>query len=97
MRNYNALSPIPNSQLLIPNNCSSAVREDSGVMGAFVTAEQPRPNFLHTMIIFSDETAAQRYFASDEYKAYRRQVESLIQAEKKIDYAPTNIVLSEKF
>ena len=96
MRNYNALSPIPNSQLLIPN-CSSAVREDSGVMGAFVTAEQPRPNFLHTMIIFSDETAAQKYFSSTAYKTYRKQVESLIQAEKKIDYAPTKIQLSEKF
>lgn len=74
-----------------------AVREDFGVMGAFVTAEQPRPNFLHAMIIFSDETAAQKYFASTAYKNYRRQVESLIKVEKVIDYAPTKIVLSEKF
>ena len=84
-------------QKLISDEAIRAARDNSAVMGAFVTAEQARPNFLHTMIIFSNEAAAQRYFASDEYKAYRRQVESLIQAEKKIDYAPTNIVLSEKF
>ena len=84
-------------QRIISAEAVRAVREDSGVMGAFVTAEQPRPNFLHTMIIFADDTAAQKYFASKAYKAYRRQVEPLIQGERKIDYAPTKIVLSEKF
>jgi len=66
-------------------------------MGAFVTAEQPNPNILHTMIIFADENAAQKYFSSNAYKNYRKQVEKLIQAEKKIEYAPTKIQLSEKF
>ena len=84
-------------QQIISEEAVRAVREDSGVMGAFVTAEQPNPNILHTMIIFSNENAAQKYFSSNAYKNYRRQVEPLIQAEKKIDYAPTKIVLSEKF
>lgn len=84
-------------QRIISAEAVRAVREDSGVMGAFVTAEQPRPNFLHTMIIFSDDKAAQKYFASTAYKTYRKQVEPLIQAERKIDYAPTKIQLSEKF
>ena len=84
-------------QKIISDEAIRAVREDSGVMGAFVTAEQARPNFLHTMIIFSNEAAAQRYFASDEYKAYRKSVAALIKDERAIDYAPTNIVLSEKF
>ncbi|MBR3051727.1 MAG: hypothetical protein IKG61_09785 [Selenomonadaceae bacterium] len=84
-------------QKLISDEAIRAVREDSGVMGAFVTAEQPRPNFLHTMIIFADENATQKYFSSNAYKNYRKQVEKLIQAEKKIDYAPTKITLSEKF
>lgn len=84
-------------QKLISDEAVRAVREDSGVMGAFVTAEQPNPNILHTMIIFSDDTAAQKYFSSNAYKNYRKQVEKLIQAENKIDYAPTKIVLSEKF
>ena len=84
-------------QKIISDEYIRAVREDSEVMGAFVTAEQPRPNFLHTMIIFSDETAAQKYFASNAYKNYRKQVESLIKDELTIDYAPTKIVLSEKF
>ena len=84
-------------QRIISAEAVRAVREDSGVMGAFVTAEQPRPNFLHTMIIFTDDKAAQKYFSSDGYKIYRRQVEPLIQAEKKIGYAPTKIILSEKF
>ena len=84
-------------QRIISDEAIRAVRDDSGVMGAFVTAEQPRPNFLHTMIIFSDDKAAQKYFASSAYKNYRRQVESLIQAEQVIDYQPTKIILSEKF
>lgn len=84
-------------QKIISDEYIRAVREDSDVMGAFVTAEQPRPNFLHTMMIFSDETAAQKYFSSNAYKNFRRQVESLIKNELTIDYAPTKIVLSEKF
>ena len=84
-------------QQIISEEAVRAVREDSGVMGAFVTAEQPRPNVLHTMIIFSDENAAQKYFASSAYKNYRRQVELLIQTEQVIDYQPTKITLSEKF
>ena len=84
-------------QQIISDEAVRAVREDSGVMGAFVTAEQPRPNFLHTMIIFSDDKAAQKYFASSAYKNYRKQVETLIQAEHVIDYQPAQIQLSEKF
>ena len=84
-------------QQIISDEAVRAVREDSGVMGAFVTAEQPRPNFLHTMIIFSDDKAAQKYFASSAYKNYRKQVETLIQAEHVIDYQPAAINLSEKF
>ena len=84
-------------QKIISDEYIRAVREDSDVLGAFVTAEQPRPNFLHTMMIFSDETAAQKYFSSNSYKNFRRQVESLIKDELTIDYAPTKIVLSEKF
>lgn len=84
-------------QKLISDEAIRAVREDSGVMGAFVTAEQPNPNILHTMIIFADENAAQKYFSSNAYKNYRKQVEKLIQTEKKIEYASTKIVLSEKF
>ncbi len=84
-------------QQIISEEASRAVREESGVMGAFVTAEQPRPNFLHTMIIFSDEAAAQKYFASNAYKNFRKQAESLIQVEQTIDYQPAKITLSEKF
>ena len=84
-------------QKIISDEAIRLVCDNSAVMGAFVTAEQARPNFLHTMIIFVDETAAQKYFASDEYKNYRKQVESLIKDELTIDYAPTKIVLSEKF
>ena len=84
-------------QKIISDEYIRAVREDSDVLGAFVTAEQPRPNFLHTMMIFSDETAAQKYFSSNAYKNFRKQIVPLIKDELKIDYAPTNIVLSEKF
>lgn len=84
-------------QKLISDEAIRAVREDSEVMGAFVTAEQPNPNILHTMIIFADEKAAQKYFSSDAYKNYRRQAEKLIKIERAINYQPTKIILSEKF
>ena len=84
-------------QKIISAEYTRAAREESEVMGAFVTAEQPRPNFIHTMIIFSDEAAAKKYFASNAYKNYRRQVESLIKLENVIEYAPAKIILSEKF
>ena len=84
-------------QKIISDEYIRAVREDSDVLGAFVTAERPRPNFLHTMMIFVDETAAQKYFSSNAYKNFRKQVELLIKDELTIDYAPTKIVLSEKF
>ena len=84
-------------QQIISDEAIRAVREDAGVMGAFVTAEQSRPNFLHTMIIFSDDKAAQKYFSSSEYKNFRNQIKNLIQDEKTINYQPTKIILSEKF
>ena len=84
-------------QELIAAEAVRAVRDDAGVVGAFVTAEQDRPNFLHTMIIFKDATTSRQYFASKEYKAFRQQVTPLIGRENKIDYAPTKITLSEKF
>lgn len=84
-------------QKIISDEYIRAVREDSGVMGAFVTAEQPRPNFIHTMIIFSDEAAAQKYFASSAYKNFRSQIAPLIQIEQTTDYQPVKIPLSEKF
>lgn len=84
-------------QKLISEEAIRAVREEAGVMGAFVTAEQSRPNFLHTMIIFSDAAAAQKYFASNAYKNFRIQAKSLIQVEQTIDYQPAKIMLSEKF
>ena len=84
-------------QELIAAEAVRAVRDDAGVVGAFVTAEQDRPNFLHTMIIFKDATTSRQYFASKEYKTFRQQVTPLIGRENKIDYAPTKITLSEKF
>ncbi len=84
-------------QELIAAEAVRAVRDDAGVVGAFVTAEQDRPNFLHTMIIFKDATTSRQYFASKVYKAFRQQVTPLISNENKIDYAPTKITLSEKF
>ncbi len=92
-----APADLANFQQIISNEAIRAVREDAGVMGAFVTAEQSRPNFLHTMILFSDNSAAQKYFSSGAYKTFRRQVEQLIQNEQTIDYQPTKIILSEKF
>ena len=97
--NYFEIAPanLAEFQKIISVEAIRAVGDDWGVVGAFVTAEQARPNFFHTMIIFRDETSYRKYFSSSAYKNFRRQVDSLIEVENRIDYAPTKIVLSKKF
>lgn len=97
--NYFEIAPanLAEFQKIISVEVIRAVGDDWGVVGAFVTAEQARPNFIHTMIIFRDEISYRKYFSSSAYKNFRRQVDSLIEVENRIDYAPTKIVLSKKF
>ncbi len=83
-------------QEIISVEAIRAVGDEWGVAGAFVTAEQSRPNILHTMIIFVDAASYRKYFSSAAYKNFRRQVDSLIKIEDKVEYSPTKIVLTEK-
>lgn len=73
-----------------------AVKENSDVLGMFVTAEKENPNIFHTMEIFSDENAQKKYLNSAEYKNFLRETKSMIQTEKIIDYLPANIILTKK-
>lgn len=89
-------SEVANFQEIISAEYLRAVKENSEVLGMFVTAEQANPNIFHTMEIFKDETAQKNYINSAEYKKFLRSTKSMIQAEKIIEYLPANIVLTKK-
>ena len=76
---------------------SRAVAEDAGVMGLFATAEQgDRNNFVHTLEMFADDEARERYFASERFKAYNAKAAGLVKSVKVITNNPVNITLSTK-
>ena len=73
-----------------------AVKDDSNVMGMFLTAEQANPNIFHVMEIFRDDAAYKNYTASKFYKNLRTKIQAMIDAENKIEYLPANIALTQK-
>lgn len=87
---------LPEFQNLMSTEYVRAVKEDAGVMGMFLTAEQPNPNIFHVMNIFKDEAAYQSYINSDAYKNLRQKIKSMIQAENNIEYLPASITLTQK-
>lgn len=83
-------------QELIGAEAIRAVREDSGVLGMFVTAEQANPNVFHTMRIFKDAAAQRHYLASRAYRDFQRQSRAMIQTQRDVDYFPAKITLTRK-
>ena len=83
-------------QQLVSNEAIRAVREDSGVMGMFVTAEQANHNIIHTMEIYKDVAAYESYINSSKYQELTANIKSMILSEKTIENLPTNIILSDK-
>lgn len=73
-----------------------AVKDDSNIMGMFLTAEQANPNIFHVMEIFKDETAYKNYTGSKFYKNLRQKIQGLIDSQNNIDYLPANITLTQK-
>ncbi|MBQ7516321.1 MAG: antibiotic biosynthesis monooxygenase [Schwartzia sp.] len=73
-----------------------AVRDDDGVLGMFVTAEHDAPNIIHTMEIYRDETAYERYVTSEAYGNYLPKLSSIFLSAREIKNQPSHIVLSAK-
>ena len=74
-----------------------AVAEEPGVMALFVTSEKgERSNFVHTLEIFADEEAREKYFSSEKIKIYHQETAKLLNSIKIVENKPVNITLSRK-
>ena len=83
-------------QQLVSEEAIRAIREDSGVMGMFITAEQANPNIIHTMEIYKNAAAYENYINSHKYKELAANIKYMILSSKMIENLPTKIILSDK-
>ena len=82
---------------VITQEAARAVAEDDGVLAMFATAEQgERSNFIHTLEIYKDEAARERYLASEGHKAFRKKTDELIKSFRVFENLPAKINLSAK-
>ena len=73
-----------------------AVNEEDGVMGMFVTAEHDRPNIIHTMQLYRDKAAYERYAASERAKEFQSKIAVMFLNARTIENLPANIPMSTK-
>ena len=83
-------------QKLVLDESIRAVRDDDGVMGIFITAEHDKPNIIHTMEIFKDNSARENYFNSKYFKSLHNKISRMIKIQQDIENLSTKIILSEK-
>ena len=82
---------------LIIQEMKRAVAEDEGVLGMFATAEQgDRSNFIHTLEIYKDEEAREKYLSSESYREFVKITEELLNSFKVFENLPAKINLSKK-
>ena len=82
---------------LITREMTRAVADESGVLGLFATSEQgERNNFIHTLEIYRDDSAREKYLASEEYNSYRKEANKFLSSRKVFENYPANIKLSRK-
>ena len=73
-----------------------AVDEDDGVMGMFVTAEHDNPNIIHTMELYRDKAAYERYIKSSKSKEFQNKISAMFINSREIVNLPANIPMSTK-
>ena len=73
-----------------------SVREDDGVMGMFVTAEHDRPNIIHTMELYREQTSCAAYKSSKEYQAFEERIKQMFIHAHTVENLPANIPLTHK-
>ena len=83
-------------QRLAKSEAVRAVDEDEGVMGIFVTAEHDNPNIIHTMELYRDQEARERYMESESYRAFSEKATPMFLDARTIENLPANITLSAK-
>lgn len=82
---------------LITQEMTRSVSENPGVLVMFATSEQgARNNFVHTLEIYADDEARERYLASEEYINYRKKADELLLLRKVFENFPANVILSKK-
>ncbi len=81
---------------LITKEMQRAVKEDEGVLGLFATAEKEHPERIHTMGIYTNPAAYERYISSENYRNFREAVEPMTNTHLSVENLPTKIVLSSK-
>ena len=82
---------------LITVEFSRSVAEEAGVMAMFATSEKGgRNNFIHTLEVFADDEARQKYSQSEKYKSYRKRLDTMTESQKDFTNNPANVKLSEK-
>jgi len=81
---------------LITKEMKRAVKEDEGVLGLFATAEKDHPERIHTMGIYIDQAAYERYISSENYKTFCEAVKNMEQISHSVENQPTQIVLNNK-
>ena len=82
---------------LITVEFSRSVAEEAGVMAMFATNEKGgRSNFIHTLEVFADDEARQKYSQSEKYKSYRKRLDTMTESQKDFTNNPANVKLSEK-
>ena len=74
-----------------------AAAQDPGVLGLFATQEQgDRSSIIHTLELYADDEAKQKYSQSEEYKTYREKADTMTESRKEVNNNPANVRLSEK-
>ena len=82
---------------LITTEMKRAVADEDGVLGLFATSEQgDKGNRIHTMEIFSDANARERYLNSQHWNECRSKVDTMLLSRHSVENLPTHIILSTK-
>ena len=83
-------------QALAKQEAVRAVRDEAGVLGMFVTSEHDRPNVIHTMEMYEDQTAYEKYAGSAAYKDFQKQAKGFFVNVHEVVNLPAKITLSQK-
>lgn len=83
-------------QDLVTAEAERSVRDEDGVVGIYVTAEIDKPNVIHTMEIFRNTLARNKYLKSKAYKNFQSQLAPMIQSQTDIENLPTHIDMTDK-
>ena len=82
---------------LITAEMSRAVAQEPGVLGLFATHEQgDRSSFIHTLELYADDEAKQKYSQSAEYLSYRKKADIMSHSREEFTNLPANVKLSPK-